>query len=290
MPKHITKEMKETLVSYYKSKPMTLDRLVEVFNISMPSVIKVLNEYHVKRYSKVRLFSPDLKESYFETIDTECKAYFLGLIITDGCIHSAKGRQPLVSLTLQKSDAYLLEKLKEELNSNKRVTGDGRGCCSLSILSSKMVADLKQYGVVPNKSLSVAFPKNIPKQFYRHFIRGVLDGDGSVSYYSRAAQGRKSHTKAVRFCKGSRQFLEDLVEFLFVNVGIKRVSLYREKDNLWSIAYRENYSMLKLIDYMYNDAHVYMERKKRLCDLVYAEAYKYGSAEITKGNKDPMVS
>ena len=43
-------------------------------------------------------------------------------------------------------------------------------------------------------------------------------------------------------------------------------------------------------DYMYNDAHVYMERKKRLCDLVYAEAYKYGSAEITKGNKDPMVS
>lgn len=269
---------------------MTLEHLVETFNISIPSVIKVLNEYRVKRYSKVRLFSPDLIEDYFETINTECKAYFLGLIITDGCIHSTKGRQPLVSLTLQKSDAYLLEKLKEELNSNKRVTGDGRGCCSLSILSSKMVTDLKQYGIAPDRSLSVAFPKNIPKQFYRHFIRGVLDGDGSVSYYSRAAHGRKSHTKAVRFCKGNKQFLEDLVEFLFANAEVEKVNLYREKDNLWSIAYRKNSSMLKLIDYMYDDAHVYMERKKRLCDLVYAEAYKYGSAEITKGNKNPMVS
>lgn len=289
MPKHINQQQKEQIVSYYKIKPITIDELAKKFNISCSSAIKILDEYKIKRYSKVKLFSPDLDESYFEKIDNEYKAYFLGIIITDGCVHNTKGKQPLVSITLQDKDKYILEEFKKQICSNKTITNDGRGCSELSILSYKMVNDLKKYGVVPNKSLKTIFPQNIPIELYPHLIRGIFDGDGSASYYAR--KNRKNcHVKAVRFCQGNEKFLIDIINFLYDQCGIIKVNLYQEKENLWSFAYRKNISLIKIINYMYDDAHIYIKRKKHLCDLIYAEAYKYGSTEITDYAKDISVS
>ena len=273
------------IINYYKTRPMTLQEVSEHFNICCPTIGKILKEYHIKTYTRVQLYSPDLIENYFERIDTEEKAYFLGLIITDGCVHNTKGRQSLVNITLDSKDEYLLKAFKKEIKSNKTVTHDGRGCSQINILSNKMVNNLKQYGILPNKSLHTIFPTNIPKHLYKHLIRGILDGDGSVSFYARRDR-KKSHTKAIRFCQGNEQFLKDLVDFLYTECGIQRINLYKEKDSLWSIAYRKNESMIKLIDYIYDDAHIYMKRKKRLCDLIYAEACTYGDTEITEETKE----
>lgn len=289
MPKHITKEQKERIIDYYKMKPITISEVANHFKISDPSVIKILNEFRIKRYSKVQLFSPELIENYFESIDTEFKAYFLGLIITDGCIHNTKGKQSLVSITLCTEDEYLLERFKQEIRSNKAITHDGRGCSEINILSNKMVGDLKKYGITTQKSLFTKFPDNVPADLYPHLIRGILDGDGSVSFYSRKDR-KRCHTKAVRFCQGNETFLKDLVYYLEKNVSVKSVNLYKEKENLWSIAYRKNDSMVKLIRYMYDDAHIYMKRKKHLCDLIIEEIQYYGSTEITNNSKRFLVS
>lgn len=279
MPKHITKITKEELVNYYKREPMTIDRVAEEFDICKPSVSKILDEYRIKRYSKAQLFSPYLDEHYFDNIDSEKKAYFLGFIITDGCIHQAKGRQSILAMTVQNRDRYILEAFKNEIHSYKMVTSDGRGCYGLQIFSKGIVDGLKQYGLHERKSLSCIFPNNIPLDLYPHLIRGIFDGDGSASYYIRP--NRRSHVKAVRFCKGNRKFLEDLVEFLYFECNIIQPTIYQEKDNLWSIRYASNDSILKLINYMYSDAHIYLHRKKDICDLIRDEIYKYGNTEIT---------
>lgn len=261
---------------------MTFDELVKKFNISIPTIIKIFNKYRVVRYTKSRLYSPNLVEDYFNTIDSQLKAYFLGLIITDGCIYSKNGRTPSVSLTLQKNDAYLIDRFIKEIHSNKVVTTDGRGCCEVAINSSKMVSDLHKYGVQERKSLQAIFPSNLPIYYYPSLLRGIIDGDGSISFYAR--KGRKCHTKAIRLCSGNEKFLLDIVGFLHRVVDIDPVNVYRDKENLWSIAYRKTASLLKLIDYLYSGAEIYMKRKKELCDLVYAECMKYtnGSTEITK--------
>lgn len=269
MPKHITKEQKVAIVEYYKTKPMTHTEVAKKFHISLPSITKILKEYRIKPYTKVQLFSPDLDEHYFDNIDTEKKAYFLGLIITDGCIHNTKGRQPLVALAVQESDKYILEKFKKEIGSNKNITTDGRGCVGINILSRTMVDALRKYGVKERKSLHTTFPQNIPKDLYKHFIRGVLDGDGSVSFYAR--RNRKSHIKAIRFCQGNKQFLKDLTECLYINCGAAMVNIYTEKETLFSVAYRKNDSMMKIIQYLYQDATIYLTRKKHLCDLISNE-------------------
>lgn len=288
MSRIITAEEKKEIVSYYKQKPITIDEVAEKFCLCKPTIAKILDEYRIKRYSKSQLFSPNLNEHYFQTIDTEKKAYFLGLILTDGCVYSAKGKSPIITIVLKQEDEYLLQEFLDDVKSNKKITHDGKGCSEVAIVSKTMAVDLATFGVVPNKSLITFYPVNIPENMYCHFIRGVLDGDGSVSYYAR--RNRKSHTKAIRFCQGSERFLQGMMSYLHEKIGIPPVSTYKEKEHLWSIAYRKNISMIKIIDYMYADAHIYMIRKKRLCDLVYTEACKNGNTEITDGSKESWVS
>lgn len=281
MPKHIIKEKELEIVSMYKSKPMTIKHVSIQTGVSEPSVIKVLDKYRIKRYSKAKLYSPNLVEDYFEKIDTEAKAYFLGIIITDGCIHRAKGKQPMVCITLDKEDKYIIEAFKREIKSNKNVTGDGRGCYSLQIFSTKMVNDLKKYGVHERKSLNTVLPFNIPQHLYGHLLRGIFDGDGSYSFYSRMNHGRCSHTKAVRLCQGNKQFLSDVMKMINISCGAEPVSIYKEKESLWSIRYAKNDSMYKIISLLYKDSHVYMKRKKKICDLINSEIIRYGNTEIT---------
>ena len=275
MPKHITLQQKEDVVKYYTSRPMTTSHVAETFNISKPKVLEILNQYNIPRYTKVQLFSPQLNENYFKEIDTEDKAYFLGLIISDGCIHNSKNKQQLLAITLQEKDKYILEKFLDCIGSNKQITSDGRGCYGIQILSNIMVNNLKQYGLCENKSLRTIFPKNIPQPLYKHLIRGLIDGDGSYSFYSRENQNRHSHTKAIRFCQGNKQFIEDMIEYLSNTLNISKPSIYQEKENLWSIAYRKDTDMIKLIDFMYKDVKIYIKRKYNTVQKIYKECSEY---------------
>lgn len=275
MSKHLSKENEIQIIEYYKTKPMTIKELCDKFNLCNVTIIKILNKYNIKRYNRTKLFSPQLDEHYFENIDNEEKAYFLGLIVSDGCIYSQNIRSSIVTITLQGCDKYILERFIKCIKSNKHITSDGRGCFEIQILSDIMVNDLRKYGLFENKSLHTIFPKNLPKDLYCHFIRGLIDGDGSISFYNR--QNRCSHVKAIRFCQGNKKFVEDFIKFLHDNIGTKMINVYQEKENLWSCAYRANSDMILLINYLYKDATIYLTRKKEKCDLIYKEFLKYKS-------------
>ena len=145
----ITKELKKHLVDYYTSKPMTLANCAEHYTLSIPTVIKILDEYNIQRYTKAKIKSPDLNEHYFQEIDTEAKAYFLGFILTDGNIFKESGssnRQSSISITQSCKDKYILEKFLKEVGSTARVRNDGRGTCQAAIRSNIMAKDLEGNG------------------------------------------------------------------------------------------------------------------------------------------------
>lgn len=68
--------------------------------------------------------------------------------------------------------------------------------CKITLNSKKISNDLIDKGVLPNKSLILQPPK-ISKEFYKPFILGYFDGDGSISKtsqynnYSISIQGTK---------------------------------------------------------------------------------------------------
>lgn len=72
-----------------------LNKFPKKFDLSLPTIIKILKD--VPKYTKAQIHNPNMKEDYFSTIDTEEKAYFIGLLITDGNVFidkSSSNRSP----------------------------------------------------------------------------------------------------------------------------------------------------------------------------------------------------
>lgn len=175
---------------------MSLSQVEKEFNLSHPTISKVLK--NVPKYPRAKVNNPELKEHFFECIDNEEKAYFLGLLIADGNVFKDDtGRQASISITLNLQDEYMLLKFKEILAANTNVGHDGRGCGQIAIRSNIMANDLKKYGIVPRKSLLTYLP-NIDDKYMNHLVRGILDGDGSI----RAQQTKKNNRFAhyIAFC------------------------------------------------------------------------------------------
>lgn len=262
--KIITSELKQEIIKYYLSQPMTMKQVEDKYELSHPTVTKILKD--VPRYSKAKLNNPNADERFFKNIDSEEKAYFLGLLISDGNVFKdSTGRQASISITLNLNDEYILQKFKEVLNVNTSISKDGRGCGQIAIRSNLMADDLKQYGVVPRKSYITYLPK-INDIYMSHLIRGILDGDGSIlAKPSPKQDGHNRYLHSISFC-GSHQLMEDIAKYLYNNLQLKQpIQVYDYQDKNLSDIHIQNYEdMEKVGDWLYKDATIYLVRKNNI--------------------------
>lgn len=136
---------------------MSLSDVAREFGLCNPTVGKILK--NTAKYTKARIFNPDMNERYFQYIDCEDKAYFLGLLISDGNVFDSQdGRQAAISITLDSKDEYLLQKFKDVTKCTTTVAHDGRGCAQIALRSNLMAEDLARYGVIPKKSFCTFLP------------------------------------------------------------------------------------------------------------------------------------
>lgn len=265
--KIITSELKQEIIKYYLSQPMTMKQVEDKYELSHPTITKILKD--VPRYSKAKLNNPNANERFFKNIDSEEKAYFLGLLISDGNVFKdSTGRQASISITLNLNDEYILQKFKEVLNVNTSISKDGRGCGQIAIRSNLMADDLKQYGVVPRKSYITYLPK-INDIYMSHLIRGILDGDGSIlAKPSPKQDGHNRYLHSISFC-GSHQLMEDIAKYLYNNLQLKQpIQVYDYQDKNLSDIHIQNYEdMEKVGDWLYKDATIYLVRKNNIYNL-----------------------
>lgn len=265
--KIITSELKQEIIKYYLSQPMTMKQVEDKYELSHPTITKILKD--VPRYSKAKLNNPNANERFFKNIDSEEKAYFLGLLISDGNVFKdSTGRQASISITLDLNDEYILQKFKEVLNVNTSISKDGRGCGQIAIRSNLMADDLKQYSVVPRKSYITYLPK-INDIYMSHLIRGILDGDGSIlAKPSPKQDGHNRYLHSISFC-GSHQLMEDIAKYLYNNLQLKQpIQVYDYQDKNLSDIHIQNYEdMEKVGDWLYKDATIYLVRKNNIYNL-----------------------
>ncbi len=100
--------------------------------------------------------------------------YLLGALITDGNIFTAVG---CYKIQLTSKDADWIGILRKELNCPAYPTKDGHK--NLTINSKEICRILLANGLTPNKSLTSEVP-NIPDEYLADFVRGCMDGDGSI--------------------------------------------------------------------------------------------------------------
>ena len=171
----------EEVVEYCKKNypQKSISRIANDLSIDRHKVSKIMKESGIETIRYRRTYS--LNERFFETIDSEEKAYWLGFLAADGCVHLRT-----LSINLNIRDKPHLEKLIVSLNSEakiKEIPGVGYGIgttiAHLEINSKKITDDLSKHGVVPRKSL-ILKPPQIDAILERHWIRGYLDGDGCI--------------------------------------------------------------------------------------------------------------
>ncbi|MBW3636361.1 MAG: hypothetical protein KY445_07840 [Armatimonadetes bacterium] len=129
----------------------------------------------------------DCNHDFFKTFTAE-SCYAIGFISADGCVSLDKQS---VSIGLQIRDRSILEALgaamsstypirESELVTSKVKDGKPRRYAKITLRSPEMVSDLISLGVTPRKSLTLKPCREIPAEFERDYVRGLIDGDGWV--------------------------------------------------------------------------------------------------------------
>lgn len=198
--------------------------------------------------------------NYFETIDTEDKAYWLGFIYADGNVNKARST---LRINLQARDNLHLSKLNKcvDGNFNIRIYDEKHGdkmylMCQILVYSTKIIRDLMDKGVVPHKSNIITFP-GLQNDLIRHFIRGYFDGDGSVC----ERKHKKGPSDLVcSFTCGSLEFLESLRVILFSN-DIKSYLVKDKRGEKYSLSLAGLQNPDTFLHYIYDDSTVYLDRK-----------------------------
>jgi hypothetical protein len=186
-------------------------------------------------------------------------AYILGYILSDGCIGEGtyKGYSDALKFGVQKKDTDILEKIKKELSSDHKIS-----LCEvashLTITNQTIVDDLKKLGIKYRKSLRENVP-NVPEKYIRDFIRGVIDGDGSIHF-----DKRNYPTLSVCGGKNTITFIQSHFLSKFnIYSKITKIKKNERCQFLFYIAYRAN-SAKTLIKYLYDNAELYLDRKYKL--------------------------
>lgn len=188
----------------------------------------------------------------FKEINTEDEAYWLGFLLADGHNHNNK------KIRVDIKDEGHLDKLSLLIypKGNKPVKIRNLGFGSIyyfdcSILD--VVENLNRHGIVPRKSKIATLPI-IPEEMYRHFIRGLFDGDGCLTF---------------SMDKNYRRYTFSIVGSYDLMIGVKNIIFNETKINLsdrkmksiHNVYKRGNQQIMEIMDWLYKDSSVFLIRK-----------------------------
>ena len=190
-------------------------------------------------------------DSYFDVIDSPEKAYLLGIIQTDGSI-DASGT---FSITQHQDYIWYLECMLHECSDYLCRYPDG-SCYQIMIGSKHMVDTLMSYGIVPNKSHDQTAAdverlwQVVPDEYKCDFIRGLIDGDGSVKY--EVQPKGKIMSPRITLYSANRRLLELIQQHIQVQFSYM-CSLYdRSEDSGYELGIWDRAKSIEIGEYLFS--------------------------------------
>lgn len=268
---------------------LTSEQIQEIKNKYMSSVplITLQKEYGIsydriknitkdcKIISSAKRLNPNLIEDYFENINTNEKAYWLGWLISDGAItYQPEKSKFQLELTIQQEDESILHLLEQDLGVKNKVYDSNSIYKRFSLGSKKIVTDLVNLGITQNKTFTVQVP-SFDKKFNAAFLRGLFDGDGGFTVYTRSS-GQKC--MELSFC-GNIYIIQWVLETLTSEIPNLTKNSITKENSIKRIRWGSKKDIVLIRDYLYkNHNQHYLPRKYNLI-YVNTEA----TDQITKG-------
>jgi intein-encoded DNA endonuclease-like protein len=272
----LTETEKSNIVNYYNLGyyPSQIGKLMKRSDTTIVREFRNNNFVVPKREESRKLYK--INSNYFKTINTENKAYFLGLLYADGNVYKNQ-----LSLYLTNNDVNILELFLKDMESSHRLyrkktySEKHNFQLGISICDAVLCEDLKRLGCVSCKSPVLTFPtlEQVPEEFQSHFIRGYFDGDGCLSIVKR--NNRLTNQFIWRII-GTHSFCNSVRNIFYTECGInKDIKLLLEKRSKNPYYYLQygGVNQIKSIEiFMYKNANVFLKRK-----------FKNISKEVTNG-------
>lgn len=239
-----TDEQVAYIIDKYINENYSLKQLGKEFGCSYGTIRNLLNKHHIKSRGSKQGYPRN--EFYFSKIDTEEKAYWLGFLYADGCVHS-NSYEISVNIT-DKEHVKKFQKAIEATNHKITVTNDKRWenaktLYQFSIKDKQLHEDLTKWGCIPQKSLKIDKIPNIPRDFISHFIRGYFDGDGSLHYLKGTNNYRISFV-------GTQSFLMDIQKELQTNVSL----YFGSSGKAYDLQISGRKQVERILNYIYQDS------------------------------------
>ena len=261
--RRLTHQEKSELFAKYETGKYTSVDLAKEYPVSSTAISALLKRHGYKSKTQSELQRKyEVNESFFDVIDTEEKAYFLGFLYADGYNNTDRNS---VNLALKESDKDILIRLNNLIQPNKPLQyvefiKETRGYKNSSnqyrlVIANKHISmKLAEFGCVKNKTHKLTFPleSQLPKNIQCHFIRGYFDGDGCISNRVISMVGREC-------------FLNSIQEIFINELGLTKTKFdkrHKKRDNdITSIRYCGSGNINKIMRWMYDGASIYLERK-----------------------------
>lgn len=221
------------------------------------SINRYIRKHKLRPIQKPKLVKT-LNHDFFETIDAEEKAYWLGFLMADGNVYHRKDGSYEISLKLASRDrdsvlafqkALGMSGEVEEFERKRRETTTYSTC--IRFVSNKMAKDLAIHGLVPRKSRKEIIPKTVPDELLNHYIRGFFDGDGSAS-----------NGRVVISCSA---FLYEQIKEVFIAIGVSPDAIRLNLNGkIYVLSVNRKKEVPLVVDFLYKNATIYMERKRKI--------------------------
>jgi hypothetical protein len=232
-----------------------IHKVAKHFKVSSTTISRIIKSNGIELTNR----RYDVNHNYFDNIDNEEKAYWLGFIYADGYIRERKSGNSL-EIKLSIKDVDHLNKFKKCIESNhlikesySKVKYKGGISTShmvhLAMYSTKLVNSVKSVGIHSRKTFTIGRP-NIDDDLIPHFIRGYFDGDGSFSF------NPEKYINKTQIVSASDEFKKFIIDELSKN-NIK-INLYSEI----KLQIQNKMDNLKFYNYIYQNAKIYLNRKK----------------------------
>lgn len=193
------------------------------------------------------------------------KWYLVGLIASDGNLSKDTRHIEITS-----KDRNFLRDLVKRLNIVNKVCIKNRGtkkqAYRIQIANKNFYNFLLSIGLRQNKSRTLE-ALEIPGQFFGDFLRGLIDGDGSIRSWTHPTNLHKQWS--LRIYSGSQEFLIWLQDNIEKWLGCKG-KFYRETRPKWdSFVYTLKYGKMaakKILISCYYQGSFGLYRKRKLAD------------------------
>ena len=215
-------------------------------------------------------------DNFFDSIDTEIKAYLLGYLYADGYLAS-DGR---IGIRLQEDDVEILELIQKYIcprsiiESSNNQNFKRKPQHSIRWKSKRMYKRLQELGFHIDKThIDSDIFKYIPEDMKKHFLRGYTDGDGNSQAYR---LDNSTYRKiGISWSNGTKEILEDIRAWF----PKYNWHLYNNK----SFFVLGNYTQAEaaeVIQFLYKDANFFLNRKMMQVNKII-DFYKSSNTELT---------